>query len=289
MDALQGNFVPWLHAIGATLRQTSLQALAGDPAAMASAVVDTAKLFNTPVVCANFDHSLWAEAAGCSTDWGGALPVTAPGGSADPNPDAVRGSERLTTLIQALERIKGAMPQAPLACAVTGPATLCQLLQLDASSRLDQFTVGELMTEFVTILCENPVDHVIIAEGADLDDAALAPWMAGKHYSRIAKLAQHYDKATTGLCPSASLSDDQLAELNQLTYVIGEPSATIGAELANATKGIAVTGFGTGAVALPESLDQLADGSYFLTTAGDADPTSEIEAIQADLAAIAAR
>ena len=282
---MEGNFVPWLYAIGAQVRQVSAHDMAFDPAVMASAVVDTAKLFSLPILCAGFDLTLWAEAAGCTTDWDAPIPQSVAGGSPDPNPDTVRESERITTLVEAIPRIKGAITDRPLACAITGPATLCQLLELDPSSRMDQFTVGELITEFVTVLCENDVDNVVIVE-AGQNDPALAPWVSGKQYSRIAKLANHYNKATTVLCAQASLTEEQVAEFDQLTYVVADPDTTIAADLQNAIKGVAVADFGTGAASMPEGIDQLTANSYFLTTAGDVDAGCTIEDIQADIATV---
>ena len=261
--------------------------MAVDASLMASAVVDSGKLFNAPSLCMNFDPTLWGEAAGCTTDWNAIPPSIAPGGSPDPNPDSVRESNRVTTLVKAIERVKGAMPQHTLTCAMAGPATLAKFLEFDqAPSRMDQFTVGELITEYINILCENKIGNVIIMEEAGIDDAALAPWINGDHYSKIAKLADHYSTETTLLCPQASLSDEQVREFDSLTYVIGQADKTMEASFTHATKGFAVDGFGSGSVVLPAGLEDLTQGSYFLTTQWDLDPASDFTSIQQDIATV---
>jgi hypothetical protein len=284
---LNGKFVPWLYAIAATIRQVDLREMASNASSMASGVVASGKLFNSPVLCMNFDPTLWAEAAGCTTDWDNYPPSIAAGGSPDPNPDSVRDSARVTTLITAIERVKGTMPQHPLACAITGPATIAKFLELDQpASRMDQFTVGELISEYVNVLCENKIDNVVIVEDPQIDDDALAPWVEGKHYSRIAKLANHYAVQTTLVCPQASLNDEQTREFDSLTYVIARADKTIEAGLRHAIKGLSVEGFGTGGVALPSGIDALETGSYFLTTPTDLDPESDFTNIQKDIATI---
>ena len=284
---MQGQFVPWLYAIGSSIRQVSLRDMAGDASLLASAVIDSGKLFNLPVLCMNFDLTLWGEAAGCATDWEAAPPCMAAGGSPDPNPDAVRESLRITTLVDAIARVKGAMPALPLACAIPGPATLAKLLEFDQPvSRMDQFTVGELITEYVNVLCENKIDNVVIVEDPSIDDDALGPWVAGGHYARIAKLTDHYSVATTLLSPQASLSEAQVQEFDSLTYVVARPDATIAADFAHAAKGVCVDGFGTGGVTLPAGLDALERGSYFLTTSWDLGPDSDFASIQQDIATV---
>jgi hypothetical protein len=286
---MKGHFVPWLYAIAAKIRQVSLREMALDASVMAAAVIDSGKLFNSPVLCMNFDPTLWGEAAGCSTNWEGALPLIEPGGSPDPNPDAVRESVRVTTLVEAIGRVKGAMPQSKLVCAVAGPATIARLLEFENPvSRMDQFTVGELVTEFVTVLCENKIDNVILVEDAQIDDHALAPWVEGKQYSRIARLADHYSAETTLLCPQASLDEDQTREFDAFTYVVGQPEKTIQAKLTNAAKGLVVSGFGTGSVSLPAGLETLEEGGYFLTTAEDLDAEADFSEIQLDIATVTA-
>ena len=282
---MKGKFVPWLYAVGSKIRQVSLREMALDGSLMASAVVDSGKLFNSPVLCLNFDPTLWGEAAGCSVDWDLSPPCVAPGGSADPNPDLVRDSVRVATLVQAIERVKGAMPNHPLACAMAGPATMARLLEIDhPASRMDQFTVGELITEYVNVLCENKIANVVIVESAGAGDEELAPWVDGNHYSRIAKLTDHYSVEATLLCTQASLNDEQVQEFDSLTYVVGQPDKTIEAALTHAVKGVAVEGFGTGSVSLPSGIDALEPGSYFLTTPWDLDPESDFTNVQQDIA-----
>jgi len=284
---MKGEFVPWLYAIAAKIRQVDLREMAADPAVMASAVIDSGKLFGTPMLCMNFDPTLWGEAAGCSTDWDSSPPCIAAGGSADPNPDLVRESARIATLINAIERVKGAMPQRQVACAIAGPATIAGFLELGHPvSRMDQFTVGELVTEYVNVLCEARIDNIVIVEGPQIDDDALAPWVEGNHYSRIAKLANHYSAATTLLCPQASLTVEQTREFDSLTYVVAQVERTIEADLSHAGKGLMVGGFGSGSVTIPRGLDALEDGGYFLTTPWDLDPESDFTDIQNDIAAV---
>lgn len=286
---MKGKFVPWLYAVGSSIRQVSLRDMASDASLLASAVIDSGKLFNLPVLCMNFDLTLWGEAAGCATDWEAVPPCIAQGGAPDPNPDAVRESVRITTLVDAIARVKGAMPQHPVACAIAGPATLAKLLEFEQPvSRMGQFTVGELITEYVNVLCENKIDNVVVVEGRSIDDEALVPWVAGGHYARIAKLADHYSVATTLLCPQASLSDEQLAEFDSLTYVVAQPNATVAANFAHAAKGVCVAGFGTGGVTVPAGLDALEQGSYFLTTPWDLGPDSDFASIQQDIATVSA-
>ena len=262
--------------------------MAFDPSSMASGVIDCGKLFNLPVLCINFDPTLWGEAAGCATDWDTSPPSIAAGGSTDPNPDSVRDSARIATLITAIGRVKGAMPQHPLACAIAGPATIAKFLELDhPASRMDQFTVGELISEYVNVLCENDIDNIVIVEDPQISDDALAPWVEGKHYARIAKLANHYVKQTTLLCPQASLNEEQTREFDSLTYVVAQADTIINADLGHAMKGVSLEGFGTGDVVLPPGLEALENGSYFLTTPTDLDPKSDFTDIQKDIATIA--
>lgn len=284
---LGGQFAPWFYAIASNIRQVGLREMALDASLMASGVIDSSKLFNPPVLCMNFDPTLWAEAAGCSTDWECVPPSIKSGGSPDPNPDSVRESARITTLIEAIERVKGTMPQQALGCAMAGPATMAKFLELDQPvSPMDQFTVGELITEYVNVLCENRITNIAVVEDAQIDDQALAPWVEGKHYTKIAKLANHYSVETTLLCPQASLNDEQTREFDSLTYVVTKADRVIGADLNHALKGIPVDGFGTGRVSLPAGLEALKKGSYFLTTLWDLDPESDFTNIQKDIATV---
>ncbi|MGI9324564.1 MAG: uroporphyrinogen decarboxylase family protein [Pseudomonadales bacterium] len=284
---LQGKFIPWHYAIAANIRQVSLQEMAVDAQLMASAVIDSAKLFNPPALCMNFDPTLWAEAAGCATDWGSLSPCTMPGGSADPNPDLVRECPRVTTLIDAIQRVKGTLPQQPLACAMAGPATIAYSLEIgQPASTMDQFTVGELITEYVNVLCEHRIDNLVVIESANIEDHELAPWVASKQYSRIAKLANHYSVDTTLLCPQASLNEEQIREFDAFTFVVANAEQTIQAKLTHAIKGITVDGFGSGHVTLPSGLDALQKGQYFLTARWDLDPESDFANVQQDIATV---
>ncbi len=263
--------------------------MASDASLMAAAAVDTCKLLNTPSVCINFDLTLWAEASGCSTDWSAGSPLVQPGGSEDPNPDRVRECERVSTLAAAIKRAHGALPQQPIVCAIPGPAVLAQHLALaQPFSRMDQFTVGELLTEFATVLCEHKVDRILVVEPNGLDDAALEPWVAAKHYAKIAKLAAHYTVQTTLLCPNASLSEPQLIQFDSADAVVADADQIASAVFAHAEKGVPVAGFGTGNIKLPEQLQELEPGSYFLTTDADLAPECDIAAVQQDLATIRA-
>ena len=284
---MQQQFVPWLYTTAAGIRQVSLRDMAFDAAVMAAGVIDAARLFQSPVLCLNFDLTLWAEAAGCTTNWGQVPPRVETGGSADPNPDTVRDSARITAVVDAAKRIKGAMPQHPLVCAIAGPATMASYLELDsAPSAMDQYVVAELITEYVNLLCENQIDNIVIVEDANIDDSALATWVIGKQYSRIAKLADHYAVATTLLCAQASLNNAQVTEFDSLTYVIAQTDKTVEASFVHAVKGLAVDNFGTGSVSLPAGLDALEPGSYFLTTAQDLEPNKEFSNIQKDISTI---
>ena len=282
-------FQPWLYALGSRIRQTSLSDMASDAALMAAAAVDTCKLLDTPSLCVNFDLTLWAEAAGCGTDWSAGSPRVQPGGSADPNPDQLRECERVSTLTAAIKRAKGALPQRPIACAIPGPAVLAQHLAIEPPfSRMDQFTVGELLTEFATVLCEHKVDRILVVEPNSLDDAALEPWVEAKHYAKIAKLAAHYTIQTTLLCPNASLNERQTTQFDAADAVVARADQIASAVFAHAEKGVPVAGFGTGNTKLPEQLQELEPGSYFLTTDADLAPECDIAAVQQDLATIRA-
>jgi hypothetical protein len=151
---------------------------------------------------------------------------------------------------------------------------------------MDQFIVAELITEYVNLLCENKIDNIVIVEDAETEEAALATWVEGKQYSRIAKLADHYAVATTLLCVQASLNKAQVTEFDSLTYVIAQTDKTIEANIAHAIKGLAVESFGSGGVSLPTSLDALKPNSYFLTTTQDLDTNKEFSNIQKDITTI---
>ena len=283
---MRGTFVPWLYAIGSSVRNVSLRDMAEDPVAMASAVVDSSKLFKTTMVCVNFDPTLWAEAAGCGTDWQ-AMPTTAPGGSADPNPDAVKEAPRIATLVDAIARVKGALPNQPVSCAMPGPATLASVLELGIPpARMDQFTVGELAGEFASVLCEAQVDNIVIVEDPRCDEDALAPWVESGQYARIAKLTDHYSVASTLLCPQLSLTQAHIAEFDSLTYVVAESGSTAAAHFDHAIKGFCVEGFGTGNVKATGELGALEPDSYFLTTRWDLDPDTDLADIQQDIATV---
>ena len=61
----------------------------------------------------------------------------------------------------------------------------------------------------------------------------------------------------------------------------------IEADFAHAVKGVAVNGFGSGSVAVPESLDALEGGAYFLTTPWDLCPDCDLTDVKHDFASIA--
>jgi uroporphyrinogen-III decarboxylase len=121
---MKQQFIPWLYATTAHIRQVTLRDMAFDAVTMVAGVIDAAKLFQAPALCLNFNLTLWAEAAGCTTDWDQTPPRVQTGGSPDPNPDTARNSARITTLVDAAKRVKGASPQHPLICAIAGPATM---------------------------------------------------------------------------------------------------------------------------------------------------------------------
>ncbi len=285
--ALRGTFVPWLYAIGSKIRQVGLREMTLDASVMALGVIDSGKLFKPPAACVNFDTTLWAEAVGCTVDRGDGLPTVESGGSADTNPGLVRGAERITTLLEAIGRIKGALINHQIVCAIPGPATLANHLGVPSpTSRMDQFIVGELLTEFVNILCENGIENILVLEGPDRDDEDLLPWIEGNHYSRIMKLTEHYALETTLLCPRATLTDLQTEAFDGFTYVAANAQRTVAASFENASKAITVNGFGTGNATIPEGVVELESGSYLLTTEWDLDPSHDFTDIQNDIATI---
>ena len=287
---MKGTFAPWLYGSASAIRQVSLRDMALDGSLMAAGVIDNARLFNLPYVCVNFDSALWGEVAGCDINWEGDSPSVNIGGSEDPNPDTVRDAPRIQVLIEAIERVRGTLPEKKICCVIAGPATMGKYLEFGGQpSSLDQFTVSELITEYVNILCENKVDNIIITEDHTIDDSALAPWVEGSHYSRIAKLANHYSAETTLLCPNASLDESQIAEFDSLTYVIGDPNETIKATLPQSTKGLIVDNFGTGKASLPLDIESVESGTYFLTTSGDLGVTVDLAMIQKDIEVISSQ
>ena len=285
--SLSGSFVPWLYAMGSKIRQVSLREMTLDASVMASGVIDSARLFNSPVACVNFDTTLWAEAVGCSVDRSGTLPIVESGGSADTNPDLVREAEQILTIKDAISRVKGALASHQVVCAIPGPATLAAHLAIPSpGTKMDQFIVGELLTEFVNILCENEIDNILVLEGPELSDDDLKPWVEGNHYSRIVKLAEHYAVETMLLCPQATLTEDQAQVFDAFTYVAGNPESIVSADFENAVKAVCVAGFGTGSVAIPEGVAELQFGTYILTTGWDLDVSHDFTDIQNDIAEI---
>ena len=286
-QALLGSFSPWLYAIGSKIRQVRLREMALDANVMASGVIDSGKLFNPPAVCVNFDTTIWAEAVGCTVNRDDDPPKVESGGSTDANPDLVREAEQITTLKKAISRIQGALTNHQIVCAIPGPATLASSLGISPpASKMDQFIVGELLTEFVNVLCESEIDNILVLEGSDRDDEDLQPWIEGNHYSRIAKLAEHYVVETTLLCPRATLTDMQIQAFDGFTYVAANPYSTISASFENAAKAISVGGFGTGNAIIPDGVEALEPGSYLLTTEWDLDPSHDFTDIQKDIATI---
>lgn len=287
--SLSGSFVPWLYAMGSKIRQVSLLDMTLDASLMASGVIDSARLFNPPVACVNFDTTLWAEAVGCSVDRSGALPKVESGGSADTNPDLVREAEQILILKDAIGRVKGALAGYQVVCAIPGPATLASHLAIASpATKMDQFTVGELLTEFINILCESEVENVLVLEGPELRDDDLEPWIEGNHYSRIVKLAEHYAVETMLLCPQATLLEEQVRAFDGFTYVAGNPESTVSANFENAMKAVAIGNFGTGNATIPEGVSELQSGSYILTTGWDLDPSHDFTNIQNDITAVQA-
>lgn len=287
--ALRGTFTPWLYAIGTKIRQVSLREMAQDASVMAAGAIGSAKLFKTHSVCVNFDTTLWAEIVGCTVNREIDPPNVEKGGSPNSNPDEVRVSDFVKTLVEAIGRVKGALPEYEVLCAICGPATLAGYLEVSAPvSRTDQFTIGELLTEFVNILCENNIQNIVILEDEHIGDDELIPWIEGGHYARIAKLAQHYAVETTFLCSAATLNEQQLEAFDLFTYVAGDAKSTIRAKFENAIKAVSVGDFGTGNVTIPEGLEELDSGSYMVTTEWDLDPSHEFEDIQSDVATIRA-
>ena len=285
--SLSGSFVPWLYAMGSKIRQVNLREMALDASVMASGAIDSAKLFNLPVACVNFDTTLWAEAVGCSVDRDGAFPMVESGGSADTNPDLVREADQVIILKDAISRVKGALASHQVVCAIPGPAALAIDLAIPSpATKKDQFIVGELLTEFVNVLCENGIDNILVLEGPELSDDDLEPWIEGNHYSRIVKLTKHYAVETTLLCPQATLTEEQIQAFDDFTYVAANPESTVMADFENAVKAVYVDGFGTGSVAIPEGVSELQFGNYILTTGWDLDVSHDFTDIQNDIAEI---
>tara|TARA_A100001037_G_scaffold283284_1_gene288629 strand:+ start:1459 stop:2241 length:783 start_codon:yes stop_codon:yes gene_type:complete len=254
---------------------------------MASSVIDTAKLFDLAVVSVNLDVTLWAEASGCEINWDKGSPEIS-GVPEDPDLDSIKESPRVLALTEVIDRVKGALPKKQLACAIPGPATLCKLLGLSNKepSAMDQFLVSELITEYVTILCEAKIDNIIINEDNSVNDTDLSVWVNDHQYRRISKLANHYSITTTLLSSTASLCDAQLEEFNELTFVIGKPDRTVEAAFPNAIKGIIINNFGTGTADLPDNISKLESGTYFLTTAGDLPSGTDLSDIKRDIATV---
>ena len=285
--ALLGLFTPWLYAIASKIRQVSLQEMTYDAGVMAAGVIDSGKLFKPPAICINFDTTLWAEAVGCVVNRDSDQPIVEPGGSADPNPDTIRESKLIVALLEVIGRVKGTMVNSQIVCAIPGPATLANHLDIPSPiTKSDQFIIGELITEYVNILCSNNVENILILERPNRNDEDLSQWIEGNHYARIVKLAEHYTVETTLLCPGASMNELQVKAFDGFTYVAGNPVGTMSAPFENAAKAISVCNFGTGKVTIPEGVEKLARGSYLLTTEWDLDPSCDFKDIQSDIAVV---
>jgi hypothetical protein len=286
----RAGFIPWIYGPAARVRSTTLEKLAASPLEMSLAAADCAKLFDLDVVSVNLDPTVWLEAAGCDVQWRESGPAVSGVRESLLNPEAIANADRPQVVLEAIDRVRGALPAAKLiACGSVGPATLALALGLESPlDRMDEFMVGEFITEAVKLICSKPIDLLVVMEDDSAGDDNLSYWSSKGHYSRIQRMAHYFSKSIILLARSASSikgDDPQFNEYDGLVVGSAGPTEAAGPH-AKPVQGIVVPEFGTGHCN-PEQVEPLPEaGTCFLTHSWDLAADTDLGSLQRDIGAV---
>ena len=192
--------------------------------------------------------------------------------------------------MEAIERVRGALPAEKLiACGSVGPATLAHCLELDVRpDRMEEFMVGEFITEAVKLICSKPIDLLVGMEDDFTCDDILGYWSSKGHYSRIQRMAHYFSKAVILLARSASSfkwDDSEFNEYDGLIAGLAKPIDAAGPP-AKPVRGIVVPQFGTGHCN-PKQVEPLPEaGTCFLTHSWDLAADTDLGDLQKDITAV---
>ena len=169
-------FIPWIYSVAAKVRSITLEKMASRPIEMSLAVTECARLFGQQVVSVNLDPTVWLEAVGCQVEWRKSGPAIIGVRDSLPNPEEIADADQAKVGLEAIDRVRGALPPGNLvACGAIGPATLAWSLGLDAQpARMEEFMVGELVTEIARLVCSKPIDLLVVMEDVPVSNDALS-------------------------------------------------------------------------------------------------------------------
>jgi len=285
----RAGFVPWIYAISAKIRVTTLEKMAASAVEMSLAVIDSVKLFRQEVVSVNLDPTVWLEAMGCEIGWGVSGPAIIAVPDSLPNPEDIADADRVRVVLEAIDRVRGSLPPGKLiGCGMVGPATLARSLGLGTRpDRSEEFMVGEFVTEAVRSICSKPIDLLVLMEDEHVGSDDLGYWSSKGHYAAVQRMAHYFSVAVILLARSVPNIKGDEPGLNEYDgLVAGIPGSWYGAEgHEKPLKGIVVPGFGTGSCRLDQVESFLEEGC-FLTHTWDVASGTDLGDLQRDIAAI---